>query len=314
MAVQTRGAAVSIGTALLLASAGYAQQYDFALDPSASGVNGTLSATVGTGGTLIGDWDPGTNPGGTRTKPTNSIFDFPGPTQNLSVNTSVDLSADAVLAASSSGGFGLVVDGTVASVSGLAIDLLSGGPITAPISAGLAYESFSTASPNFFYPSVPVDLPLGEATIDALTATQAGVPAVGTVTPTGAFTSEVSIAVPVLLTGSATFQGQSLPIAELPFTLLFVGELTSDFGAATLTGAFDFDLSETATIDAALPEFPLGLPTFGGEAGVLLNLTADTLGIDASGSLNLLASGTIVPGPAGALAFGVLLVRRRSRR
>lgn len=314
MPVQNLPTAVAIAAGCALAASAHAQQYSFALDPFASGVTGEFSAVVGASGSLVGDWDPVDNPGGTRTKPTSSFFDFPGPNENLAVSTSVDLSASAPLQTQTAGMFGLSVSGASASVSGLAIDLLSGGQFAAPISAGVSYQSFSTRNPTSFYPSIPVTLPLGEATVSALTLTQAGPAAVGSVMQTGAFTSQVSALVPVVLSGNAMFQGQAVPIQDVPLTILFAGELTTDFGAATLSASFDFDIDESTMIDVALPDFPLALPSLtGGEADVILSLNADTLGLDANAAVNLLATGVVVPAPAGAMAFGVLLIRRRRR-
>ena len=311
----SRAAVISACAIPCFSSYASAQEYAFEVDPDATTATGAVSADISTSGTLIGDWDPVDNPGGTRTKPTGNIFDFPGATENSPVNTSIGLGTNATLGGTqATGAFGLTLDGSDVSVDGLALDLLSGGSLSAPVNAAISFETFTTAAPNSFYPGVPVNLPLGEASISALTLAQAGGPATGTATPTGAFTFDISVQIPVLVAGSASFQGETVPLAAIPFNLVFIGELTQGFGVAALTGQFDFDVDDNAMVDIALPEIPFELPTItGGEAGVLLSLTADQLAFDIDAGVTLGAEGVVIPAPGAVCVFGLLLVGRRRR-
>ncbi|GAB4545831.1 MAG: hypothetical protein Tsb0013_04010 [Phycisphaerales bacterium] len=314
----SRGLACALSAVVgICASSASAQEYIFTLDETGSGTTGTAGATVDTNGTLIGDWDATTNPGGTRTKPTGSFLDFPGPSENLPVPTDVSLALDTTLATQTSGLFGLTLDAGSVSIDGLALDLLSGAPVSSAVGASVSFASFSTASPNFFYPAVPVDLALGDATIDSLQLTQTGAPAIGSATPTGAFTFDIAVQIPTLLSGSATFQGESIPFADVPFLLTLAGELTRDIGAATFTGGFDVVLDETMMVDIPLEAFPAELPTFGtATAGVVLSLNADALSFAIDAGVTIGADGVVVPAP-GSVLVGVLgfcgLARRRRR-
>lgn len=291
-----------------------AQEYAFTLDTNTSGTTGSLGVTASASGTLVGQYDPDTNPDGTRTRVTGNPFSFPGPTQNDPVPTSVGLPLNVNLDAMTGGGFGLELNGASASLSGLALDLLASGPVSASINADLSFSSFTTANPTSFYPGVPLSLPLGDASVDTLLATQTGGPTIGSATLVGANLYDVVFAVPVLIEGSASFQGQSVPIAPIPGVLPFTGQLSTDPGSPFFMGAFDVEFMDAVALDVALPELPLPLPTlFGDTADVTLALTLDELGldIDLAGAFN--ATGVEVPSPACAVVLMGVFVRRRRR-
>jgi hypothetical protein len=76
--------------AVLAAAPALAQQYQFVINPAPSGISGTLSTSLDTTGTLIGNYDETSNPTGTRTKP--GLFGTFAPTENVPVPATVGLS------------------------------------------------------------------------------------------------------------------------------------------------------------------------------------------------------------------------------
>ena len=86
MSIRTYAMIASCSVSMLLATDATAEvsgQYRFTYLPTQSGLNATLSATVSTSGTMIGNYDAAANPTGTRTKP--GIFGSFGSTENLPV-------------------------------------------------------------------------------------------------------------------------------------------------------------------------------------------------------------------------------------
>jgi hypothetical protein len=64
-----------------------AQLYDFNVVAPPSGISGNLAISARTQGTLVGNYDPDTNPNGTRTKP--GLFGSFDPTENVPVEVRI---------------------------------------------------------------------------------------------------------------------------------------------------------------------------------------------------------------------------------
>ena len=77
-------AVLSVAGALRLAPA---QPYDFNVVAPPSGISGSLALSARTQGTLVGNYNPDTNPNGTRTKP--GLFGPFGPTENVPVEVRI---------------------------------------------------------------------------------------------------------------------------------------------------------------------------------------------------------------------------------
>mgnify|MGYP007037742785 CR=1 FL=1 len=291
--------------------------YDFAYVPSQSGLNAAIDVGAQAGGTLIGDYDAVDNPAGTRTKP--GLFGSFGATENVAVNVSnLGIGLGGNLNTDTTGGFRMAFDsnaGTVA-LSDLSANFLGNGAASLPITVSLSTETFRTRNPTFLYPGVPIDLPIGSASVTALSMTQVG-PSIGTLTQTGPNAYDFAVATLVNVSLSAGALGQVIDLpgtAALPFG--FAGSVVFSGETAVVTSLVPIDFSQSQDPGQVLPEFALPLPTLDPNtpANVLLNLTLNQIGAEIAGDLRTTANGVLVPAPGSAvLGLAALLMARRRR-
>lgn len=311
--------ATALGIAVGIAAPSLAQSYDFE-STALAGLVGTTDFSASTAGTLIGDWDADTNSGGTRTKP--GFFGSFGATENVEVPVSLGFGLGGAINSRTASTFGLDANlgaGTVA-MSNFTADFLADGPISLPASISLAFDSFRTRNPDSVYPGVPLDLPFGQLSLVALTATQVGGAAPGTLSPAGGGVNDLNLLIPVTI--QASFEGlggQMFDLGPLPVVLPVQGELAVSGQTASLTASAAIDLANMAQPGAALPQFPLGLPTAlppGDTANLLFDLMLDEIGASIDATLTLDATGTLVPAPSAAFALcsGLLFASPRRRR
>ncbi|MFX4717804.1 hypothetical protein ABTB07_23170, partial [Acinetobacter baumannii] len=71
--------------------------------------------SANTQGTLVGNYDPDTNPTGTRTKP--GVFGSFGPTENVPVNVSIGAAIGGNINRQASGTFRATVDGNTNTIT-----------------------------------------------------------------------------------------------------------------------------------------------------------------------------------------------------
>jgi hypothetical protein len=254
-------------------------------------------------GSLIGDFDPVTNPGGTLTRP--GFFGGSGNNPipaSASFTVTADLSANPVGSLSLEPNFGTLTIG----LDGLALDLLDGTPAATALSASLLFSSFNTTNPGFIYPGgTPFSLPLGDAaSITRAELTQTA-PTVGILTATAdpdVFEFAAVLPVRADLTVRASLPGAEPienPLDPVPLLVPVSGTLTrlAD-GAVRLEIVAEptpIVLSTPLALEP-LPPVPLELPTLSSAtAGVLLTLTPDQLAADATVGLSLVidASGEV---------------------
>lgn len=315
---------VAGGIAGVVVSAGMAfgapLPIEFTINQTRSGLNAALVAGGSTAGSLIGDWNADTNPTGTRTKP--GLFGSFGATENLPVDVEVGLAFEDNLNTRTSGGFGMVID---AAVGGLVLsdfdaNFLANGNAEIPLNLSLLFDAFRTRNPSSTYPGgIPIDVPIGNATISTLRATQVGAAAPGTLTPIGANRFEFTVAPLVSLTATIDFLGNPIDIPGAPLPLLLGGEIVITGETALLTSVRPIELGNTFNPDQPLPEIPFGLPTIfppGGTANVLMNLTLNEVFANLNGTMTLEANGRVVPAPGAAglallVATGIATRRRR---
>jgi hypothetical protein len=289
---------------LCAASAANAQLYDFTINPTSSGLAGPLSFEAQTSGTLIGNHDAATNPAGTRTKP--GLFGPFGDTENIAVPASLDIGLAGAINTSTAGTLRLDLDpgtGTL-TMTNFAADFLSGGSINLPITLGLLFESFRTRSPSSSYiGGLPINLPIGSASLTQLTATQVGSGA-GVLTPTGPSTYDFSLAAVMLLAGEFSALDESFQLPGQAAPIAFAGTIVLDGATAVLTSLTPLVFDTGVQPGLALPQFPLPLPTLlppGGTANLLLDLTLTDIGISFDGSSKFTATGVVVPVPGAGL-------------
>ena len=260
-------------TASLLVAAAVGNEYNLTSDGSMS-LQGSLGMTLS--GTLIGDWDEETNPDGTRTLP--GVWGGSGNNPiPFELTITIAFDGDSV----PTGPLHLMLDPKTASatITGLAWSVTSETVLSATLTGTALYETFRTVAPDSLYPGgIPIEIPLGEATINAATITQT-TSAVGTATPIDGQPGAHDILVPVPATLAFIVTNEALgelPM-ELPIVLIIDG--THQVGDATdfLTMTADASFDEAGDIPGEpLPTIPLEIPTVippGDEtAGVLLDL------------------------------------------
>ena len=201
---------------LSLPLAGSAASQDLAFELTADSQSALVSGfTVDLPGSLIGDFDRTSNPGGTRTVP--GVFGGPG---NEPVDANFGLAGTGNLIGTPTGGFDLSVDlgaGTL-QLDGLDVDLLGGTTGTNDLSLLLQFETFVTYNPDSLYFDIPLDIPLGSQEVREVRLTQVAPSTEGTITG-----------------GSGSYTFSALVPASLSFVVV-VGELETPVGPLPLLG------------------------------------------------------------------------------
>ncbi|GIW74103.1 MAG: hypothetical protein KatS3mg103_0625 [Phycisphaerales bacterium] len=293
---------------LALAGQALGQAYDLAVSAT-SGLSGVLSTTVQADGSLVGDWDPDTNPDGTRTKP--GLFGSFGPTENLPVPASLGLDLGGDLSSTILGMLRATLDADAGqlAIDRLSLDLLGGQRLALPASVTLRFDSFRTRSPDStFIGGLPITVPLGELALDELRFEQTE-PALGLLTPDGPDRWSLAAAVPGELRGRVDLLGSSFDLPPSPAVLPIVGTLVRTADGLTLTASAEVDRLVEQEPMTPLPELPLDLPTIlppGGSASLLASLTVQRVVLEADLGLGLEASGGPVACPADCDADGTL--------
>lgn len=296
-----------------------AQLYDFNVVAPPSGISGNLAISARTQGTLIGNYDPDTNPNGTRTKP--GLFGPFGPTENVPVNVSIGAAIGGTINRQASGTFRATVDGgnNTITFENLSLNFLANGPAVLPVTITLAGQSFRTRNPDSVYvlPSQGISFPIGTVNLSQFTAVQTGVGA-GVLTPAGVDTYDFTAGVLVDLTLAANLLGN--PLAQtIPFVLPLQGQVVVQGNSAVITSLQQLNFSQSFNPNLDLPAFEFGLPTIlppGSTANLIFDLTLEEIGFEVDLDINLRAEGTLVPEPASltALGIGLAALARRRRR
>ena len=281
--------------ACLLAPAwALAQSYDLSLT-DASGIDGSIAVDVQTDGSMVGDWDPDTNPDGTRTKP--GLFGSFGPTENVPVPTTAGLSIGDDLSAMSTGGFSLTIDpdADTMAFAGASLDLLGGSALTLPAEISLQFDTFRTRAPDStFIGGFPVTFPLDDLSLTTLVFEQTE-PADGVLMTTGPDEYTFSIAISGTISGEVEAMGAPIALPPTPFVLPLTGTITVDGDTATLASMTTIDQDSLKEPMTPLPAIPLPLPTIlppGSTANVVLNLTLESIAVSLMADLTLVAEGS----------------------
>lgn len=299
-----------------IATAGGTSIYDFILNAPPSGFQADIDFTIGTAGTLIGDYDPDNNPTGTRTKP--GLFGPFGSTENVPVDVSLSTGLSGRPNSTSTGGFRMEFNPAlgVVSMSNFNVNLLASGPASLPISITLETEAFRTRNPTALWlGGIPITIPLGEAELSTLSTAQIG-DAIGLLTPIGG--QRYSFVIPLLasLDASVSVLGNSFEVPGLPTPLLFEGEVELNGDTAHLTSVRELVIDETQNPELELPQFPLDVPTYlppGDTAHFLFDLALSEIGLSIDGTQMIDATGIRIPEPSalGLLVAAGFLLRRR---
>lgn len=271
------------------------RKYDFVMSPADSDLNVNVSLQAFTAGTLIGNYDPNTNPTGTRSKP--GLFGSFGPTENVPVPVEVNPSVEGNVASKPSGTFSMVFNPGAGQVVLLDFfsDLLHSGSVTLPASAEFATDGFRTRNPTSTYPAGRFTVPVGEVLVTLLTLAQVGDPAVGTLTPLGGNRYAFAVAPTVVLSVRAELQGSVLESTSNPNPLALVGEVEIQGDSAAVLSVNTIDWSDVDTPNQPIPRFAMDLPTVfppGDVAHLLFDLTLNEVRTRVNGRYTIAASGT----------------------
>jgi hypothetical protein len=302
-------------------SAAHAQTYSFITNSSASGLAASVKSGVAADGTLIGNYDAGANPGGTRTKP--GLFGTFGSTENVSVPLSISSQIDTNISSRPAGSCYLGFDlsaGTVA-MTGYQANLIASGPVTIPATITLQWDNFRTQSPSSTFPGgIPVSSS-ENVLLTELGATQSG-SASGTLTQTD--TNKYSFTLYPLLAISAKLNvvGSDYVSDGAPGASQFSGVVEFIGDTAVLNSTTPLQMLSSETPNTVLPTFAYDMPTVlptGSVAHLNINEVLKSISFQVDGTVSTLADGTQVPEPATLASLAGCLVccglrgRRRKR-
>ncbi|MGQ9487899.1 MAG: hypothetical protein ACUVR7_09185 [Armatimonadota bacterium] len=286
---------MAVVTLLLFACAFAVAQrkYDFVVNPANSQLDVNVSLQAFTSGTLIGNYDPVTNPTGTRTKPGIHPFGFEG---NHPVPVQANPTVEGNVTSAPTGTFSMVFHPEAGQVILLDFfsDLLPSSSATLPANAEFSFETFTTRNPASIYPGGTYNVSIGDVVVHALTITQTGDAAIGTLTPVGDNRYAFAVAPVVTLYVRADLQGSVLETTSNPNPLALVGEVEINGDTATILSANAIDWSDTDTPNQPIPRFALDLPTpTGGTAHFLFDLTLNEVRTRVNGTYTIAADGNI---------------------
>lgn len=273
------------------------QTVQLTIIPESSSSTVTAAFELALPGTLRGSYDPVTNPGGTKTLPG---FIGGTPTDNLPVSTTLDLGADMLLTGNPYGELSMDIVGSVATVTGLNVDLIGeiGGSLD--LTLGLLFTTFRTFDPlSLYLGGFPLDIPLGSVDVSVARLEQLA-PGVGVLQGDPAGIMTLDLILPMNLFIEADFLGTPLTLGPVPLLLPLSGTLEQQDGLTVLDAGLSLGFDET--LDDPLPgvtidDLEFALPTIlppGDIADLLLNLVVDSL--SAVGSLDMVmhAEGGVV--------------------
>jgi len=282
---------VTLVLASALTVAASANEYSLTNDGSMT-LQGALSTVLT--GILIGDWDEVSNPDGTRTLP--GVWGGSGNNPiPIDLTLTISFDGDSVPA----GPLTLTLDPmtSTATITGLDWAVLPEAVLLATATGTVLYETFRTAAPDSLYPGgIPVDIPLGEATVSDVTILQTAA-ADGTATPIDGQPLAHDILVPVPAMVSMVVSSETIGELPMEFPIILNIDGVHQVGDATdmliMTVESIFDESSDLP-DEPLPTIPIEMPTVlppGDEtAGILLDLTPTSVSAQLAIDADLIAA------------------------
>ncbi len=270
---------------LLCSSSAVAASVDFEIDANGSTSTIDFQFEVPFSGTLIGDYDPKTNPQGTSTRP--GLFGGSG-NNPISCDITLELASDPT-PTSPTGRLSLDLDQLESGLlvlETLEIDLLSGGAGEISGDLVLLYATFNTINPSSIYlGGFELPIPLaGAQLLRSELALEADWPIVAGVGKGGiAFDGFV----PVLWTIEFD-AGTGTQLQEIPVAIPFAGTIAGEAGERSIV--FGGANSSSGSQDLGLPvgPVPVPLPTIppGDEPANLL-FSGTLVGVDFATNLDL---------------------------
>lgn len=285
---------VGAGSASLAASHARAAEYLFEIDPSKSGSVFSQTFATPLAGTLIGNFDAKTNPGGTQTRL--GLF---GGSGNMPIPYTGSISISGGAESSPQGSFRLdwSEGDETAEIRDLEIDLLGKSTGVLELIFTINYSTFRTVNPSGLFPGgFPISIPLGEAVLELLEVRQTE-PALLVILPAGGAVA-FSGAIPVETYAVATQGDQVFEIGPTPGVLPFNGTLVPTRTGYRLAADSETSGSFSEQFEQELPPTPLPLPTLSGEtANLVLNGTITGASGSSASDLSIVADG-VESGPS----------------
>ncbi len=294
--------ALTTATGLGIASHARAAEVVFncSIAPASSSATATTDLAAPFAGTLIGNYDAVVTPAGTRTIP--GYFGGSG-NNAIPYTASFVVAGDIISQPLGALTLGVDLESLQVRVSNLDFDLLGAVPGVLAATVNINYQTFHTVQPTSIYPGgVTIPIPIGDATVSAFDATQAGKSVAAPLTRNKNGSYQFSIAVPVNFVIAATVMDQ--PVSEgapLPGILTLAGSLTMGSNAVTLALALSSSENSTQPVEAepfvgVALALPTVLPT-GGIANLLMSgdVTSLTVAQSLNASLALTGPRQLIP-------------------
>jgi hypothetical protein len=246
------------------------------VDPEQSDLALDLGLAFPFGGSLIGDYDADSNPGGTRTVPGVAGG---GENANEAIPYSASLGGTSLASGSPSSTMQIVLgDGPFAWLRDLSFELVDLDTTGVELDIMLEFQTFRTFQPFSLFPGgFPISLSLPIVSIDSIT-WQQGPMTTGLVIPTGPGRRFLIAVLPGVVTLGGSALGEPFTVTS-PLAAPIFGEMVFDGDGFTI--AVSFGDSGQFSIPLPLPPFPplpTDLPTPTGEQASIL-LTVQLQGI-----------------------------------
>lgn len=315
--MSTRLSAAAILTALAAAAlpvlpAFAGEGYACTVDQTASSVTYQFNSSVPFTGSLIGTNDPAAAANlQTRSKRMQTFFSCGtfGATQNDAITISGAIAATGASPTPTNvrpGGSLIVGFDTVANTAfarATSLQLLASGALTINASlSNFTYQAFCTVNPACNAPFlIPISLPLGSVAITSIQLTQLPGDAIGTLTPTGPDSWDVSIPMTVTLTPAAAFSGAPLALASQDLPIILAGSISRTPTGITLASSFSASFAPPPDpTTTPLPAAPFTTPADSPlcpNINITLDLTIASAAVTLNSTAALAAPGTRLPCP-----------------
>ncbi len=275
-----------------------ASNYAFMLE-SPSGVDiSQLHVSAQTEGTLIGNFDAGTNPTGTRTKP--GLFGSFGDDENVPVPVELSGSVEGAPHFATMGGFDAELDlaGMQLLLSNYHAAMPLGTDPSLTLAVGFGSDGFRTRSPTSLFPPGSVTVPFGSATLMEFELQQVGSMAPVALNPVIPGVFSFSALLPVTIVATVDVLENTLTLPAFPAVLPMDGTLDLTGPEALLMATAEFSAGQSQTLNQPLPDIPLPLPTVlppGETADLVFRLMLTNLAGEFSAEVRTAAEGILVP-------------------
>ena len=279
----------------LVPSIAIASSVEFEIDGSVSSATTIFDFQVPLAGTLIGDYDAKTNPGGTQTR--SGLF---GGSGNNFIDCEISLSiASDTESNPASGTVAVDLDGLESNllvVEGLELDLLSGETAGVGGEIGFLYETFNTINPFSIYPGgITIPIPIADGQI---LRSEISLPEPITI-PAAQKKGDVvfDAVLPVLWTVEFD-PGTGPQVQEIPVVIPFVGSIMGESGSRSIRFGGSAAASGSQPLDFPVGPIALPLPTIPpGDTPANLIFSGLVTGVDFTTDLALDAFGAEVDSP-----------------